>query len=129
MKKIVSFLALWLSVFYAFSQQPFSMEEAVRYLASPELEGRRAHTKGDSLTIEYLVNQFEMMELKPFFNQYEQSYEQPFCAHFKNKKGTICSRNVMALVEGTDQRLKEQYVLVCAHFDHLGKTAEGYFSH
>ena len=123
MKKYIFALIFWLYVFSTFSQQPFSMEAAVRYLASPELEGRKIHTKGDTLAIQYLVNQFEMMEIKPFFNQ----FEQPFCGHFRTKKGTICSRNVMAFVEGTDQKLKEQYILICAHFDHLGKTEEGYF--
>jgi hypothetical protein len=41
MKKILLFLFHFLSVFYTFSQQSFSMEEVVRYLASPELEGRK----------------------------------------------------------------------------------------
>jgi len=123
-------LTLWLTVFYTFSQQSFSMEEAVRYLASPELEGRLTQTRGDSLTIEYLVNQFEMMEIKPFFlKPFFNQYKQPFCAHsfFTAKKDTICSRNVVVFVEGTDKKLKEQYILVCAHFDHLGKKGDEYF--
>ncbi|MCL2289473.1 MAG: M28 family peptidase [Bacteroidetes bacterium] len=125
MKKFIFVLALWLSVFCTFSQQPFSMEKAVRYLASPELEGRFIQTKGDSLAIEYLVSQFEMMEIQPFFNQ----YAQPFCGRsfFTGRKDTICSRNVVAFVEGTDKKLKEQYILVCAHFDHLGKKENEYF--
>ena len=125
MKKIIFLFTFWLSVFCTFSQQPFSMEEVVRYLASPELEGRKIQTKGDTLTIQYLVNQFEIMEVKPFFDQ----FEQPFCGRsmFTATKGDICSKNVIAWVEGTDPKLKEQYVLICAHFDHLGKAKGVYF--
>jgi hypothetical protein len=125
MKKTISFLIFYLSVFYSFSQPYFSMEEVVRYLASPELEGRRVQTKGDTLTIQYLVNQFEMMDVKPFFDQ----FEQPLCGRsiFTATQGEICSKNVVALVEGTDPKLKNQYILICAHFDHLGKAKGVYF--
>jgi len=124
-KKLTCILVFWLSAFYAFSQSGFSIEEAIRYLASPELEGRKIQTKGDTLTIQYLVNQFETMIVKPFFNQ----YEQPFCGKsiMLTHKNELCSRNVVALVEGTDKKLKEQYILVCAHFDHLGKVKDVYF--
>jgi len=101
------------------------MEEVVRYLASPELEGRKMHSKGDTLAIQFLVNQFENMEIKPFFND----YEQPLCTRFTlmGKKNEICSKNVIAFVEGSDKNMKEQYILVCAHFDHLGTTQGAYF--
>jgi len=125
MKKIIFLFAFWVSVFYTFSQQTFSMEEVVRYLASPELEGRKMQTKGDTLTIQYLVNQLEIMKIKPFFNQ----FEQPFCGRsmFTATKGEICSKNVIAWIEGSDPKLKEQYILICAHFDHLGKAKNVYF--
>jgi Zn-dependent M28 family amino/carboxypeptidase len=37
----------------------------------------------------------------------------------------IESRNVAAKVEGSDARLKEEYVLYSAHWDHLGVATEG----
>lgn len=125
MKKILFFLFLFLSVFYIFPQSLVSMEEVVRYLASPELEGRKMQTKGDTLAIQYLVNQFEKMEIMPFSDQYEQT----FCSRslFTATTGEVCSKNVIAWVEGTDIKMKEQYILVCGHFDHLGKTKEVYF--
>ena len=125
MKKFILFLAFWLCTFYTFSQQPFSMEDAVRYLASPELEGRKIQTKGDTLTIQYLVNQFEKIGIKPFFDH----FGQPVCGRsiLTRSKNEICSKNVVAWVEGTDSNLKEEYILICAHFDHLGKATGVYF--
>lgn len=35
--------------------------------------------------------------------------------------------NVVGLVPGTDPVLKAQYVVVTAHFDHIGKTTSGYY--
>jgi hypothetical protein len=101
------------------------MEEVVRYLASPELEGRKMQTKGDTLAIQYLVKLFENMEVKPFSDQ----FEQPFCSRsmFTATAGEVCSKNVIALVEGSDPKMKEQYILVCAHFDHLGQAKAVYF--
>jgi hypothetical protein len=125
MKKILFFFIICLFVSCTFSQTSISMEDVVRYLASPELEGRKMQTRGDTLSIQYLVNQFEKMGIKPFFD----TYEQPFCTStiFTAQKEELCSKNVVALVEGSDKTLKEQYILVCAHFDHLGKTKGVYF--
>jgi hypothetical protein len=36
-------------------------------------------------------------------------------------------RNVAALLPGSDPALRDQYLLVTAHYDHLGKTAKGIF--
>ena len=37
-------------------------------------------------------------------------------------------RNVAALLPGSDPALRNQYVLLTAHYDHLGKTPRGYFT-
>src|SRR6476620_2483647 len=41
----------------------------------------------------------------------------------KNSLRTIASRNVVAKVEGSDPKLKDEYVVYTAHWDHFGKTA------
>ncbi len=38
----------------------------------------------------------------------------------KNKLRTIDSQNVLARLEGSDQQLKDEYVVYSAHWDHLG---------
>ena len=41
----------------------------------------------------------------------------------KNSLRTIASRNVVAKLEGSDPKLKDEYVVYTAHWDHFGKNA------
>ena len=45
----------------------------------------------------------------------------------KNKLRTIDSRNVLGKLEGSDPKLKDEFVVYTAHWDHFGKTADGIF--
>jgi Zn-dependent M28 family amino/carboxypeptidase len=45
----------------------------------------------------------------------------------RNKLRTIQSQNVLGKLPGSDPRLKDQYVVYTAHWDHFGKTPEGIF--
>ena len=46
----------------------------------------------------------------------------------KVKKGVETTRNILALVEGTDPELKNEYVVVGAHYDHIGTTEGGVYN-
>ena len=46
----------------------------------------------------------------------------------KVKKGVETTRNILALVEGTDSELKNEYVVVGAHYDHIGTTEGGVYN-
>jgi len=41
---------------------------------------------------------------------------------------THSDRNVLGLIEGSDPRLKDEWVIVCAHFDHNGADGENVFN-
>jgi Zn-dependent M28 family amino/carboxypeptidase len=41
-----------------------------------------------------------------------------------NKSVVVPAKNVMGLVQGTDAKLKEQYILLSAHYDHIGVTSQ-----
>jgi Zn-dependent M28 family amino/carboxypeptidase len=45
----------------------------------------------------------------------------------KNTLRTIDSRNVLAKLEGADPKLKDEFVVYTAHWDHFGKSSEGIF--
>lgn len=38
---------------------------------------------------------------------------------------TVPSQNVVAILEGTDPKLKDEYVAISAHYDHINATADG----
>ena len=44
-----------------------------------------------------------------------------------NKLRTIDSRNVVGVLDGSDPKLKDEFVVYTAHWDHFGKTADGIF--
>lgn len=47
--------------------------------------------------------------------------------HQFKRTNTLEGSNVLGLVEGTDPRLKQEYVVVTAHYDHLGKRGESVY--
>ena len=44
-----------------------------------------------------------------------------------NKLRTIDSRNVIAKLDGSDPKVKDEYVVYTAHWDHFGKGSDGIF--
>ncbi len=84
----------------------------VELLASPAFAGRRG--SGARKTAAYLVDAFQSLNLKPAFGD---SYLQDIPGE---QPGTFLGRNVGAILEGSDPNLKKEYVLVTAHYDHLG---------
>ncbi|MCC6460375.1 MAG: M28 family peptidase [Saprospiraceae bacterium] len=44
--------------------------------------------------------------------------------HFDKEFKTLSGSNVVGVIEGTDERLKNEYVFVTAHYDHLGHADE-----
>lgn len=88
------------------------IEGVVATLASPEFAGRRGPEARRS--IELLSRRFDELGLAPLFAD---GYEQPFAAR---EGGPEVGRNVGGWLEGSDPSRREEWVLVAAHFDHLG---------
>jgi hypothetical protein len=87
-------------------------------LASPEFMGR--HGPGGARAARYVAEAFEHLGLEPAFGD---SYYQdiPSLLHEGTRKASIMGRNVAAVLPGTDPKLQDEWVLLSAHFDHLGK--------
>ena len=92
-------------------------------LASDEMEGREPGTPGIEKAAIYIENEFKKNGLSPFGDL--KSYRQTFT--FKNRKTNeeITSSNIIGILEGRSK--KEEYVIISAHYDHLGmkKSGEG----
>jgi len=119
MKKFVLSLYLLLTIhFLGFGQTEFTVEQNVRYLSSSQLQGRNAGTRGDSLTQLYLIQVLKQWEINPL----SEDYMQPFTVKMKASRGGdyISSKNIVACIEGSDSVLKKEYIIICAHFDHVG---------
>ena len=92
----------------------------VRYLASPELEGRASGTPGSVAAREYIVTQLSRAGVTPVAGQ----WVHPFPLDGGSvENGT--GANVVGLVRGTEQPSK--YIMVTSHYDHLGRHGEQVF--
>lgn len=93
-----------------------SLSGHVSFLASDLLEGRRTYTRGLDVASEYIASRFRAARLSPL----------PDGSYFQEAKsprpdGTeVSSRNVAGILRGSDSALAESYVIVSAHYDHLG---------
>jgi Peptidase family M28 len=88
-------------------------------LASPEFMGRAG--PGAARTARHLAEAYKRLRLQPAFGD---SYFQPIpqvLAEDKKRKDSFCGRNVAAVLPGTDPKLKDEWIILSAHFDHLGK--------
>jgi hypothetical protein len=92
-----------------------------KFLASYELEGREISGNGIKAAAKYIATQFEGIGLRSFGN----SYIQKFFAKAKSIKDSIETANVIGYIEGSDPKLKTQFIIFSAHYDHLGISKEG----
>lgn len=88
----------------------------IEFLASEPLKGRSGE---DALIAsDYLRQHFRKLGLQPLFGEsYFQNIPGP-----KTEAGeaTIYGRNVGAWLPGSDESLRNEFVIVSAHYDHLG---------
>lgn len=96
------------------TDNPEVYKKHISYLASEELEGRGLGTKGKELAKEYIQNQFIEAGLKPFAENYFQNF-----IH-RVDLANVEATNIIGVVEGTDPTLKNEYIVLGAHYDHLG---------
>ncbi len=108
------------------------IQSHIEYLASPQLRGRR----GDDAQIaaDYIVTHFKKSGLKPLFKAGDYYQDIPGSKLLQEKGGeqrrinTIIGRNVGAVLPGSDPKLKNEYIIISAHFDHLGTSAGKVFA-
>ena len=87
-----------------------NVESAMTYLASDELEGRNTGTPGIEKAAVYIENVFKESGLKPYFETYRDTF---------NLKD-IVGYNIIGYVEGNDPKLKDEFIILGAHYDHIG---------
>ena len=108
MKKTILFLFAILACSWVSAQtQQERLTRHVYYLASDSLRGRAAGSEDAAKAAAYIVNQFEEMGLQPFF---EEGWYQPF-----EKYGTTY-KNVVGILPGNDPVLKDEYIIIGAHY-------------
>lgn len=101
----------WTGLTFAQTIDPEALRADVAFLASRELHGRKAPSEELDRAAEFVQTRFERMGLVT-----------PPGGYFQNVpiRGGA-SRNVLGILLGSDGKLKGRYVIVSAHYDHLGQ--------
>ncbi|MQA89371.1 MAG: M28 family peptidase [Gemmatimonas sp.] len=106
---------------------PQDMEARIYFLASDALAGRDTWSPGLEAAAAYLVSEYRQLGLEPggdngtFYQRYP----------FRSRRGNLAQApdvieeetfppNVIAVLPGSDPELRDEYVVLSAHFDHVG---------
>ena len=112
-----------LSLAFAFvlqmhAQRQDDMRQAVEYLASQELGGRYPGTAGDTLASDYILSQLRSLKLKPVFKGKKKTGYYHNFTYGKEVERT--THNIIAVLPGKDKQLRNEYIVIGSHYDHLG---------
>ena len=88
----------------------------VSYLASDEMKGRMNGSEEMIQAADWIAGKYKEFGLRPFvgFDNYLQPYT------FSRRDIDVNERNVVGYIPGTDPGLKDEYIIISAHFDHIG---------
>lgn len=89
--------------------------ETLKYLASDELEGRETGKAGMVKAADYLEQFFKNNNVKPYFKSYRDTL-----STFKEP-----AFNIVGFIEGSDPVLKNEFIILSAHYDHIGLDKKG----
>ncbi len=87
-----------------------SVNETISYLASDDLKGRKTGSSEIEEAAIYIESVFETAQIIPYFDTYRDTlsnFEKP-------------AYNLVGLLEGTDPDLKNEFIIIGAHYDHIG---------
>ena len=82
----------------------------MNFLASDELKGRDSGSEGIETAATFIEKAFQENGVKPYYNSYRDTL-----SNFEK-----VAYNIVGVVEGSDPELKGEYILIGAHYDHIG---------
>ena len=108
------------------------MRGHLSFLASDALEGRGTPSRGLDIAAEYIASQFRAAGLEPLgddgyfqtadWREIAPKREQ---AKYADAPEPLLVRNVVGVLRGSDPALSKTYVMVTAHYDHIGIHGDG----
>ncbi|MBK0370543.1 M20/M25/M40 family metallo-hydrolase [Flavobacterium agrisoli] len=82
----------------------------LKELSSDEMEGRETGEAGMVKAADFLIDFLKANQIKPYFKTYQDTL-----STFK-----MPAYNVVGFIEGTDPVLKKEFIILSAHYDHIG---------
>jgi Zn-dependent M28 family amino/carboxypeptidase len=98
------------NVKFSYNVDSETVGETLKTLSSDDFEGREAGTPGMEKAAKYLETYFEKNNIKPYFKSYRDTLTNYFDTAY----------NIVGYLEGNDPILKNEFVVLGGHYDHLG---------
>ena len=109
-----------------------AMRGHLAFLSSDALEGRGTPSRGLDVAAAYIASQFQAAGLEPLGDDgYYQTADwreiapQRERAKYADAPEPLLVRNVVGVLRGSDPALSKTYVMVTAHYDHIGIHGDG----
>ena len=102
-----------------------ALRSDITYLAGDQLEGRRTGTPGNDSAAAYIARRFAALSLRPLGGDYAQHFVARPASMHDTGGAALPTQNVVAMLPGRDPAVRGEYVVVGAHYDHLGRSTEG----
>lgn len=116
----IKVLLLLLLTTPAWGQQKASVANLrgiVEVLASDSLRGRAYRSEEIKVARQFIIDQYEKIGLKPFDDGYIHNVK-----WHDQLLGEQQVSNIVGYIEGSDPKLKDEFIIVGAHYDHVGYT-------
>jgi Peptidase family M28/PDZ domain len=101
---------------------PIRAIDDIQYLSDDRLAGRMTGSPGADSAAAYLARRFKQVGLQPaaggWFQTFALAKEAPMAQH--TRLAGLRGKNVIGILPGRDPVLRNQTVIVGAHYDHLG---------
>src|SRR5688572_18443135 len=104
------------------SPEPPRLLDDIRFLSDDRLQGRMTGSRGADSAAAYLARRFSQVGLQPAAGGWFQSFSvgRDAPAARQAKVGGVVGKNVIGILPGRDPVLRNQTVVLGAHYDHLG---------
>ncbi len=109
------------------SPEPPRLLDDIRFLSDDRLQGRMTGSRGADSAAAYLARRFSQVGLQPAAGGWFQSFSvgRDAPAARQTDTGALVGRNVIGILPGRDPVLRNQTVVLGAHYDHLGHGGFG----
>jgi aminopeptidase YwaD len=105
---------------YAQQADAERLEALVTTLASDDFKGRGFGTSDGTKAANYIIQQFRSAVIQPIWAD---GYLHPF--DYRDGILNIRGNNIVGVIHSEDPELSEEYIILGAHYDHLGWELDG----
>src|SRR5215213_8591034 len=100
--------------------EPPRLLDDIKFLTDDRLQGRATGSAGADSAATYLARRFSEVGLQPAAGGWFQSFNVGRDAPSARGKPGLVGKNVIGILPGRDPVLRNQTVILGAHYDHLG---------